>query len=232
MTRKKDQKPNCIIAARLGSKRIKEKNIKLFRGLPFIAYSIRTAKKSKLFENIYVSTDSEKIAKVARKYGAIVPNLRPKKLSGDNTSIRDVVLDFISKNSLTGPKYNFFIYPIAPLMSHKDLITAYNKIKSINYDLLISVKEFEKSPERAFIIKDKKNLVFLKNNKLYKRSQDLKKQYFDSGSFFIFNTKKYVKNKYYPKKTTFYLYRYHEAIDVDKPEDLDILKILYKKNSH
>ena len=232
MARKNNQKPNCIIAARLGSKRIKEKNIKLFHGLPFIAYSIRTAKKSKLFENIYVSTDSEKIAKVARKYGAIIPNLRPKKLSGDNTPIRDVVLDFISKNSLTGPKYNFFIYPIAPLMNHKDLIKAYNKIKSINYDLLISVKEFEKSPERAFIIKDKKDLVFLKNNKLYKRSQDLKKQYFDSGSFFIFKTKEYIKNKYYPKKTTFYLYKYHEAIDIDKPEDLDILKILYKKNSH
>ena len=78
MINKKKIKPNCIIAARLGSKRIKQKNIKIFNGLPFIAHSILTAKKTKLFENIYVSTESKKIAKIAKKFGAVVPNLRPK----------------------------------------------------------------------------------------------------------------------------------------------------------
>ncbi len=224
-----NKKPNCIIAARLGSRRIKEKNIKKFYGLPMIVYSIRAAKKSKLFSNIYVSTESEKIAKIARKNGAIVPQLRPTVLAGDNTPIRDVILDFLNKNNLNDTKYNFFIYPVSPLINPKDLIKAYNKIVNLKYDLLISIKEFEKSPERAFLIKNKNNLVFQDKKMLYKKSQDLKKYFFDSGSFFIFNTKVYKENKFHPKKTTFYLYKAFEAVDVDKPEDLEILKRLYKQ---
>ena len=63
----------AIIPARAGSKRIKNKNIKLFRGKPIIYYSINAAKKSKIFQKIIVSTDSEKIKKISEKYGAEVP---------------------------------------------------------------------------------------------------------------------------------------------------------------
>ena len=59
-------KPVCIIPARKGSKRIKNKNIKLFAGKPLISYVIKTARKSKLFSRIIVSTDSRKIANIAK----------------------------------------------------------------------------------------------------------------------------------------------------------------------
>ena len=55
----------CLIPAREGSKRLKNKNIKIFFGKPLIAYSILTAIKSNLFGEIYVSTDSIKIANQA-----------------------------------------------------------------------------------------------------------------------------------------------------------------------
>ena len=74
------KKPICIIAARNGSKRIKNKNIINFFGKPLISYSIQTALKSKLFEKVVVSTDSLKIAKIAEKYGAEAPFLRKKKI--------------------------------------------------------------------------------------------------------------------------------------------------------
>jgi len=73
----------AIIPARGGSKRIPKKNIKNFCGKPLIAYSIQTALKSKLFNKVIVSTDDEQIAFTAKKYGAIVPFIRPKELSGD-----------------------------------------------------------------------------------------------------------------------------------------------------
>ena len=72
-------KPICIIAARAGSKRIKNKNVVNFFGKPLISYPIRVAIKSRLFEKVVVSTDSLKIAKIAKKYGAEVPFLRKKK---------------------------------------------------------------------------------------------------------------------------------------------------------
>ena len=63
----------AIIPARAGSKRIKNKNIKIFKGKPMVAWTIIAAKKSKIFNHILVSTDSKKISKIAVKYGAEVP---------------------------------------------------------------------------------------------------------------------------------------------------------------
>ena len=58
----------CIIPARGGSKRIPRKNIKLFHGLPIIAYAIKVARESEIFDEIFVSTDDEEIAEVAFKF--------------------------------------------------------------------------------------------------------------------------------------------------------------------
>ena len=69
----------AIIPARGGSKRIPKKNIKPFLGKPIIAYSIEVALKSKLFDEVMVSTDDEEIAKIALEYGAKVPFFRSKK---------------------------------------------------------------------------------------------------------------------------------------------------------
>ena len=66
----------AIIPARGGAKRIPEKNIVDFNGIPMIAKTIQAAKKTNLFRHVLVSTDDEKIAAVAKKYGAEVPFLR------------------------------------------------------------------------------------------------------------------------------------------------------------
>lgn len=73
----------AIIPARGGSKRIPRKNIKPFMGKPIIAYSIETALKSDLFEEVMVSTDDEEIAAVARQYGAVVPFMRSSGTAND-----------------------------------------------------------------------------------------------------------------------------------------------------
>ena len=87
----------CIIPARSGSKRVKNKNIKLFAGKPIISYAIQLAKSCGLFKKIVVSTDSYKISKIAKKYGAEVPFLRSKKLANDFTPTSDVLIDCINK---------------------------------------------------------------------------------------------------------------------------------------
>ena len=76
----------AFITARKGSKRLKKKNIKIFKKKPLIYYSIRNSIESKLINHTIVSTDSKIIAKVSKKYGADVPFLRDKKLSGDKNS--------------------------------------------------------------------------------------------------------------------------------------------------
>ena len=81
----------CIIPARKGSKRIKNKNIVNFRGLPLIQHTFNTAKKIKTKFDILVSTDSKKIKKLALENNFYFLGLRPKKLSGDKAETKDVL---------------------------------------------------------------------------------------------------------------------------------------------
>lgn len=82
---KKDQ-VMAIIPARSGSKGIPDKNIQDLQGFPLIAYSIGVAKMSKEISRVIVSTDSDQYAKIAKKFGAEVPYLRPKDISGDTAT--------------------------------------------------------------------------------------------------------------------------------------------------
>ncbi len=81
----------AVIGARGGSKSIPDKNIKLFNGKPLIAWAILNAKKSQLLDRVIVSTDSPKIAKIAKKYGAEVPFLRPKELATPTIGLEPVL---------------------------------------------------------------------------------------------------------------------------------------------
>ncbi|MCI5057526.1 MAG: acylneuraminate cytidylyltransferase family protein [Flavobacteriales bacterium] len=81
-----------IIPARGGSKRVRDKNIRLLNQKPLIAYTIEAAQKSKLLNSFIVSTDSIAIKKVAEEYEAEVPFMRPEELSNDTAGDRSVIL--------------------------------------------------------------------------------------------------------------------------------------------
>lgn len=75
----------AIIPARGGSKSIPRKNIKLLHGIPLIVYSIAAGLQAKLVSRVIVSTDDDEIARIARRFGAEVPFMRPRELSSDDT---------------------------------------------------------------------------------------------------------------------------------------------------
>ena len=101
----------CLIPARSGSKRIKNKNLLSFFGNPMISYSIKTAIKSKLFDKVLVTTDSKKIAKISKNFGAEIPFLRPKKLANDHATDNNVIEHFLSfSKKLFILSFKFAIY--------------------------------------------------------------------------------------------------------------------------
>src|SRR4029077_5715249 len=67
----------ALIGARAGSERVPGKNVRRLAGHPLLAYAIETARQAPVLDLIVVSTDNERIAQVARWYGADVPFLRP-----------------------------------------------------------------------------------------------------------------------------------------------------------
>lgn len=84
----------CVIPARGGSKGIKNKNLRKVNGIPLIARSILTSKQSKYIGQVYVSSDSDQILRVAEQYGALTHKRRSEAAS-DNASTEDALKDFI-----------------------------------------------------------------------------------------------------------------------------------------
>ena len=123
----------AVIPARGGSKRIPLKNIKEFNGAPLISYSIKAALESKLFDKVVVSTDDEKIASVAKSFGAEVPFLRDKSLADDFTGTFAVVKDAYLKlkDSFSSLDTVCCIYATAPLLKAKHLQEAYNLMQNL-----------------------------------------------------------------------------------------------------
>ena len=108
----------CLIGARGGSKSIPDKNIRLLGQHPLIAYSIAAGKMSQYVQDVVVSTDSEKIADVAKQYGASVPVLRPAEYAQDNSLDIDYFqhyLQFLKSNGQEIPDLILHLRPTTPL---------------------------------------------------------------------------------------------------------------------
>ena len=86
----------AIIPARGGSKGVPNKNIKLLNKIPLIVYTFEALKNSKFDIKTFVSTDSVKIADIARDNGINVPILRPKKYSRDDSNINDYIIHVLN----------------------------------------------------------------------------------------------------------------------------------------
>lgn len=221
----------AIIPARKNSKRVKKKNIKSFFGKPIIYWTIRTLKKTKLFDKIYVSTDCSKIAKISKKYGAEVPFLRSKNISDDKTHVNEVVKDCLDKITKLGKKKIMFtcvIYPATPLLDYKDLIKSFKILKK-GYSYVFSAMQFAHPIQRGFYLT--RNMMPQMINKKYysSRSQDLKKVYHDAGQFYWGKTQNFIKKKALISKKTFsYILKTGSVVDIDEPEDFELAKKLFK----
>jgi len=149
----------AIIPARGGSKSIPKKNIVDIGGYPLIAYSIIAAKLSKSVDRIIVSTDSEEIAEVARKYGAEVPFLRPAEFSTDTSVDREFVihaLEWFEENEGKIPDYLVHLRPTSPLRDPKKIKEAVDLIvENPEATSLRSAHELSVPPQKCFQLNGK-----------------------------------------------------------------------------
>jgi len=218
----------CVIPARKGSKGLRNKNIKKLNKIPLIAWSILTAKKCKLIDEIIVSTDCPKISKIAMKYGANVPFIRPKKFATDKASSFSVLkhaIDFLKK------KKNYFDYiimlePTSPLRNSKDVDFCINKIKKDNIESLVSVtRVVDEHPYFLYSI-NKKNILrpyLKKQKKLYIRRQDVSPLYYLEGSVYISKITTLLNEKtWYHKKTQAFEVEKWRSLEIDAIDDFKL----------
>lgn len=149
----------AFIPARSGSKRIPDKNIKLLNGHPLIAYSIRAAIDSKVFDSVICATDSKEYAEIAKYYGADVPFLRPKAISGDKSPDIEWVRLMLSLLAETKKNYDVFsiLRPTSPFRLAKTIKKAWNIFNNdLNADSLRAVEKCKQHPGKMWSIEDKR----------------------------------------------------------------------------
>ena len=190
------EKAIAIITARGGSKRIPKKNVKEFCGKPIIAYSIKAALDSVIFDEVMVSTDSEEIAEIARAYGAKVPFMRSAKTSDDFATTADVLMEVLERYQEMGRTFDVMscIYPTAPFVTPQKLQSAYDTLKKEQAVMAMPVVAFSYPPQRSYVLNG--NMLEMKWKENYnKRSQDLEKMYHDAGQFYMYQVDAFVRLK-------------------------------------
>lgn len=218
----------AIITARGGSKRIPKKNIKDFCGKPIIAYSIEAAISSELFDEVMVSTDSEEIAEIAKKYGASVPFMRSAETSNDYATTNDVLIEVFNEYKKRGQEFDIAvcIYPTAPFVTADKLKRAIDMVEKDGADAVTPVVQFSFPPQRAFIIRDNA-LEYQYPENASARSQDLEPIYHDCGQFYVMKPKN-VMDGIIIKKTTPIVMPESEVQDIDTVEDWKIAEMKYQ----
>jgi len=186
----------CIIPARGGSKRIPRKNIKEFLGKPIIAYSIKAALDSGLFDEVMVSTDDVEIADIAKKFGAKVPFMRSANNSDDFATTFDVIEEVIKYYKDQSVEFNNLccLYSCAPFVTSKILLKAYNQLIEKKFDSVFPIISYSSPIQRALKVNQGKVSMILKDN-LNIRSQDLEKSFHDAGQFYWGNTNQLLISK-------------------------------------
>ena len=213
----------AIIPARANSKEIKNKNIIPIGGHPLVSFSIEAAKKSKFIEDVYVSTDGIKIAKIARQYGAKVI-IRPKHMARDHSQIEDSVLYTIHQIE---KKYGksvdnvVLMQPTSPQRNVKDLDNAIKKFIKKKADSLFSCTNLY-----PCLWQEKKSKIKPINFSPQKRKNRQNKipQYIENGSIYV--TKRKIYETYKSRlggKISNYVMASYSVTELDTKEDLIFL---------
>ena len=223
----------AIIPARSGSKGLRDKNIRILNGKPLIAYSIGAAQEAGIFDEIFLSTDSQEYADIAVKYGANVPFLRSDKLATDTASTWDCVKEALDHYYTMGKKFDIFVLlqPTSPLRIAQDIVAAVETMMLNNADAVVSVSEADHSPLWYNTLPENKSLNgFLRPEILTKTRQELPTYYRINGAVYVVRTEHILRSQnIYDCNSFAYIMPRENSVDIDTLLDFSIAEHLLMK---
>jgi pseudaminic acid cytidylyltransferase len=220
----------AVIPARCGSKRIPQKNIKLFYGKPMISWPIQTALASGLFDKVIVSTDCPEIAKIAIAEGAEVPFIRPEELAGDFVATVPVIQHAINILSLPELKHVCCIYPTAAFLTPEILSDANTKLQTLKADFVMPVTKFSCPVERALSINANGQLKMQFPEHINTRTQDCATLYHDVGQFYYGTVDAWLSNTdFYKQHVAALTIPKYRAHDIDTLDDWFLAELVFSQ---
>lgn len=226
----------CTICAREGSKGVKNKALRLINGRPLIYYTLDVAVRSKVFDLIAVSTDSNKIKKAVNKIGNFCWFLRSKKLSGDDISKKLVIKDLLNQSEKKFKKKFDIVVdldPSAPLRNILDIKQSLaNFIKNKN-DLMVSVNKSHRNPYFNMLEIKNNKIDFVKKNKKNIFSRQKAPVVYDMNASIHIRNRDVLLNSnslktLFTKKSAIFLMPKKRSLDIETEFDLNLFRKLVK----
>lgn len=229
----------AFIFARGNSKGIKNKNLLKFKKTTLLGHAINQAKKVNNIKEVFVSTDSKKILKHAKKYNAETPFLRPKKFARDNSLEIDAwrhAIRYLKKNMNLTPNYIISIPTTCPLRKVSDINLCLKKALNKKLDMVFTVTKSYKNPYFNIITKKRKRINVVskffdkKNKKIIKRRQDAPECFDLTTACYVFKPEYIIKTKnLFSGKIDFVEIPKERGIDIDDIFDYKLVKLISNK---
>ena len=223
----------CILQVRGGSKGVPKKNIRKVNGKPLMTWTIESAKKSGVFDSIWVSSDSDEILEVGRQ--AVVNTMkRPEELSGDEVLSVDSLHWAVGEiEKLKGITYDYVVElpVVCPLRNEDHIREAVEKLITTGADSVISVTQMtDKHPVRMKRITDDDLIEDFCSE--YPegdagRRQDLEPCYIRNGGIYSMKRDTLMKEKTrHGKVSRPYVMEDKYSINIDSEMDLRIAEVM------
>ena len=223
----------CVFA-RAGSKGVPNKNIQTFNGKPLISWAVELALEVKQINKVFVSTDSEEIAEIARMAGASIPFIRPSELATDTSPewhSWQHFIKFLADKDGRLPEVFLSLPATSPLRSTIDIENCLNEFKKGRADFVVGITPSERNPYFNMVKKGEDNQVDLviQQGEKFSRRQD-------TPEVFDLTTVCYVgkpgtiltKNSIFEGKVAGVEIPRERAIDIDTELDFQIADFLFK----
>ena len=220
----------AFIPARGGSKGIPGKNIKTFAGKPLIVHSIEYALNCSQIDEVVVSTNDDKIAKIARKTGARIVK-RPSELSTNKATTESAIHHFVNKFNKK-PDIIVLLQPTSPYRPKGSLEKAITHFTENGFDSLLSI-----TPTHRFYWRVKEDqTAFAEYDYLNRpRRQDMKLddiRYVENGSLYIFTRKHFDKTgNRLGGKIGYVEWPKEYSLEIDTPLDFNMVEKIFKSQN-
>ncbi|MFH1288096.1 MAG: acylneuraminate cytidylyltransferase family protein [bacterium] len=225
------------IAARGGSKGVKDKNIRNLAGKPLIAYTIEQIIRWNKFDKFIISTDSDKIADIARSYGVDIPFMRLPELAGDNVGKLDVLRHaLIEADKYYDRRFDAVLDldATAPVRTIEDIDNIVERFKEKKVDCVFSVVAARKNPyfNMVEVCSGGNVSICKKNSGVVTSRQDSPRVYEMNASMYVYAREflldKNNKNPY-SKSASIYEMKEVSRVDIDNEIDFKFIEFLIKK---
>ena len=218
----------AIIPSRIGSKRLKKKNIKNFLGNPIILVTLKNIIKSKLFNKIIISSDSNIVLNICKNNFNVAVHKRNKKYSSDNSTTVEAIKSCIIDMNIINNSNICCIYPCAPMIDKDDLQKTRAILERNKNFFILPVKKYNHPIERSFNLSSKNLVKNIKYKNFEAKTQTFQNSFHDVGQFYWGKANCWKKYKSIFQKAIGYPTNKIEYIDIDNKEDWILAEKIFK----